>query len=206
MQAVEVQPLSGYRLHLRYADGVAGDVDLSRLSARASFACGTIRKRFDECRLDAGEVRWNDEVDLCADALYMEITGKTPEEMFPSIGRRRSMPEISRFYGIVIKMFHNDHQPLISTRNTAVADACRYRDACDDRRKLRPVLRFGDGVGSEHQRIARHRTRLDQESLDESIRCRNEDNDLRQPYRVNVRSATSDSHEGGPSIGATRIE
>ena len=22
------------------------------------------------------------------------------------------MPEISRFYGILIKMFHNDHQPL----------------------------------------------------------------------------------------------
>ncbi len=33
------------------------------------------------------------------------------------------MPEISRFYGIVIKMFHNDHQPPHFPRNT-VAGKC----------------------------------------------------------------------------------
>jgi len=34
-----------------------------------------------------GELRWSDEVDLCADALYMQITGKTPEEVFPGIAK-----------------------------------------------------------------------------------------------------------------------
>ena len=30
-----------------------------------------------------GATRWI----LCADALYMQITGKTPEEVFPNIGK-----------------------------------------------------------------------------------------------------------------------
>ncbi len=30
-KAVEVRPLSGYRIWLRYADGVEGEVDLSHL-------------------------------------------------------------------------------------------------------------------------------------------------------------------------------
>ena len=32
-----------------------------------------------------GELRWSDEVDLCAEALYLEITGKTPDEVFPNL-------------------------------------------------------------------------------------------------------------------------
>jgi hypothetical protein len=35
----------------------------------------------------AGEIRWSDEVDLCADALYLEITGKQPAEVFPNLGK-----------------------------------------------------------------------------------------------------------------------
>ena len=31
LKLIEAKPLPGYRLHLRYADGVAGDVDLSQL-------------------------------------------------------------------------------------------------------------------------------------------------------------------------------
>jgi hypothetical protein len=34
---------------------------------------------------ESGEIAWNEEVDLCPDALYMKITGKTPEELFPNL-------------------------------------------------------------------------------------------------------------------------
>ena len=32
---------------------------------------------------DGGELIWNKEVDLCTDALYLKMTGKSPEEAFP---------------------------------------------------------------------------------------------------------------------------
>ena len=30
---------------------------------------------------------WPDEIDLCADALYLEITGQRPEDLFPGLKR-----------------------------------------------------------------------------------------------------------------------
>jgi hypothetical protein len=88
LQLVEVRPLSDYRLHLRYADGVEGDVDLSLLVGKGVFRLWSDPDAFQRVSLGSGgEIRWNDEVDLCADALYMEITGKMPEEVFPDIAK-----------------------------------------------------------------------------------------------------------------------
>jgi hypothetical protein len=88
LKLVEVQPLPGYKLHLRYADGVAGDVDLSSLVGKGVFCLWNDLEAFQSVSIGSGgEVRWSDEVDLCADALYMEITGKTPEEVFPSLAK-----------------------------------------------------------------------------------------------------------------------
>jgi hypothetical protein len=87
-QLIEVRPLPGYRLHLRYADGVAGEVELSSLVGKGVFQLWNDPKAFQNVSIGSGgELCWNDEVDLCADALYMKITGKTPEEVFPGIGK-----------------------------------------------------------------------------------------------------------------------
>jgi hypothetical protein len=32
-----------------------------------------------------GEISWGDDIDMCPDALYLELTGKTPEELFPKL-------------------------------------------------------------------------------------------------------------------------
>ena len=86
LKLVEVQPLPGYKLRLRYADGVEGEVDLSQLVGKGVFALWNDPATFQRVSIGSGgELRWSDEVDLCADALYMEITGKTPEEVFPSL-------------------------------------------------------------------------------------------------------------------------
>jgi hypothetical protein len=88
LKLVEVKPLANYRLHLRYADGVAGEVDLSSLVGQGVFRLWNDPEMFARVSIGSGgELRWNDEVDLCADALYLEITGKTPEEVFPGIGK-----------------------------------------------------------------------------------------------------------------------
>lgn len=85
---IEVRPLPDYRLHLRYDDGVVGDVDLSSLVGKGVFRLWNDPEAFQHVAIGSGgELRWSDEVDLCADALYMQITGKTPDEVFPSIAK-----------------------------------------------------------------------------------------------------------------------
>jgi hypothetical protein len=81
-----VTPLDGYKLHLRFADGVEGTVDLSHLAGQGVFALWSDPAAFRNVRIGpSGEIQWSDQVDLCPDALYLEITGKTPEDVFPSL-------------------------------------------------------------------------------------------------------------------------
>ena len=57
---IEVKALPNFRIWLRYDDGTEGEVDLSDLA-----------------------------IDLCPDAMYLRLTGKSPEAIFP---RLRSVP------------------------------------------------------------------------------------------------------------------
>ena len=85
-KAVEVRPLSGYRIWLRYADGVEGEVDLSHLAGRGVFKAWIDRAVFDQVHVDSsGAVAWNGDIDLCPDALYLRLTGKVVEELFPKL-------------------------------------------------------------------------------------------------------------------------
>ena len=83
-QIVEVRVLPGYRLWIRYRDGVEGEVDLSDLAGRGVFAAWNERRFFEDVRIDeSGALAWGNHLDLCPDALYLRLTGKTPEEVFP---------------------------------------------------------------------------------------------------------------------------
>jgi len=87
-QPISVTPLARYRLRLRYADGVEGEVDLSGLVGKGVFSLWNEPAAFENVSIGPGdEIRWGDRVELCPDALYMEITGKSPEEVFPSLGK-----------------------------------------------------------------------------------------------------------------------
>ena len=77
---LEVKPLKGYRLWLKYEDGTEGVVDLSDLVGKGVFALWEDEERFQQVQIgDGGELVWSDEVDVCPDALYLQITGKQPE-------------------------------------------------------------------------------------------------------------------------------
>ena len=85
-KAVEVRPFSGYRIWLRYADGVEGEVDLSNLAGRGLFKAWIDRTVFESVHVDrSGAVTWNEDIDLCPDALYLRLTGKAVEELFPKL-------------------------------------------------------------------------------------------------------------------------
>ena len=67
----------GYALMLTFDDGVQGTVDLSDLAGKGVFACWLDRKVFESARIgSSGELVWNDQVDLCPDALYRRVTGR----------------------------------------------------------------------------------------------------------------------------------
>ncbi len=83
---VEVKALPDYRLWLRYVDDVEGEVNLSHLAGRGVFAAWDDYQVFEKVHIGAsGAIAWNDDIELCPDALYLQITGKTPEEVFPKL-------------------------------------------------------------------------------------------------------------------------
>ena len=86
---LEVKALPNYRLWLRYADGVTGEVDLSHLVGEGVFELWNHPGEFEKVHIGSlGSIAWTEDVEICSDALYMEITGKTPEEVFPSLMRK----------------------------------------------------------------------------------------------------------------------
>jgi hypothetical protein len=68
-KAVQVKAVEGYRIWLRYADGVEGEVDLSDLSGRGVFRTWADRKVFEAVHVDeSGAIVWNEELDLCPES------------------------------------------------------------------------------------------------------------------------------------------
>ena len=83
-----VQVLEGYNIRLKYADGTEGTVNLSRLVGKGVFSLWNNYDEFKNVSIgSSGELLWGSEVDLCPDSLYLEITGKKPEEVFPNLKR-----------------------------------------------------------------------------------------------------------------------
>ena len=83
---LEVKPLPNFRLWLRYDDGVSGEVDLSNLAGRGVFKAWEQEEFFKGVRIGSHkEISWSDDIDLCPDSLYMKLTNKTPEDMFPNL-------------------------------------------------------------------------------------------------------------------------
>ena len=83
-----VKVLEGYNIRLKYADGVEGTVNLSRLVGKGVFSLWNNYDEFKKVSIgSSGELLWGSEVDLCPDSLYLEITGKKPEEIFPNLKR-----------------------------------------------------------------------------------------------------------------------
>jgi hypothetical protein len=83
---MQVKALPSYRIWVKYADGVEGEVDLSHLVGKGVFALWNDYVAFEKVHVgEGGAIAWSDELDICPDNVYMAITGKTPEEIFPNL-------------------------------------------------------------------------------------------------------------------------
>jgi hypothetical protein len=88
MKITEAKALTGHRLELKYETGETGVVDLSTLNGRGVFSVWNDPNVFNAVRVTAeGAVEWPGEIDLCPDSLYLQMTGKTPQNVFPSLNQ-----------------------------------------------------------------------------------------------------------------------
>lgn len=85
-QPIAVEAREGLRIWIRFQDGEEGDIDLSYLADMGVFKAWQDRGFFESVRINCyNEVTWGDKIDLCPDALYMQLTGKSPEEVMPGL-------------------------------------------------------------------------------------------------------------------------
>ncbi|MFB6280326.1 MAG: DUF2442 domain-containing protein [Salinibacter sp.] len=85
-EPLEVKALSDYRIWIRYADGEAGEVDLSHLAGEGVFTLWEDDQKWQNVRIgDDGAIRWSEDVELCPDATYLKLTDTSPEEAFPTL-------------------------------------------------------------------------------------------------------------------------
>lgn len=73
---VEVKPLDGLGLFVRFADGLSGEVRFAPEHLTGVFEPLKNPAFFKQVYLDHGAVAWPGQIDLAPDAMYREIKGK----------------------------------------------------------------------------------------------------------------------------------
>jgi hypothetical protein len=87
---VEVRPLGGHRVHLRFEDGVEGDLDLGQvIEFKGIFEPLRDEEEFAKVRLhgELGTIVWPNGADLDPDVLYAAVAG-TPIDLAVPAKRR----------------------------------------------------------------------------------------------------------------------
>jgi hypothetical protein len=81
IRPVKVASLPGYKIRVDYANGVSGVVDLSDSVGRGVFAPLQDESFFKKVHVGKfGQIAWTDEIEICPDAAYLEITGNISRE------------------------------------------------------------------------------------------------------------------------------
>jgi hypothetical protein len=115
---VGVRHVREHVLWLRYSDGVQGEVDLG--DALTGPLLGPLRdvSVFSEARIEHGHLTWPSGADVAPESLrerlgaLYEPVPHSFDDTHPEGPRQiPGVPEISRFYGIVIQMLANEHAP-----------------------------------------------------------------------------------------------
>lgn len=91
MRITTARPLENFRVQLSFDNGETGVVDLSDLVGRGVFVAWQQPDLFDKLVVtEFGALEWPGKLDLCPDAIYLQMTGKKPEDIFPTLANRLS--------------------------------------------------------------------------------------------------------------------
>jgi hypothetical protein len=77
--------VEGLKLKLTFENGVSGTVDFSELATSPLFGPLKNDEFFESVTIvrDGRALAWGEELEICADSLFLKITGKKTEEIFP---------------------------------------------------------------------------------------------------------------------------
>lgn len=83
-----VEARSGYTIFIEFSDGKSGEVDLSDWLDKPVFRKWLNREFFTTVHVDErNAIAWGEdgELDVCADTIYMKLTGTNVEDLFPRL-------------------------------------------------------------------------------------------------------------------------
>ena len=113
---IEARAVGDAHLWLRFRDGLEGTIDLSHEIKQAPFAELSDPTYFSLVEIIGSGVGWPNGWDCAPEWLYDRVSAavghgeRQKDDDWRALQEHaRRMPEISRFFGIVIKMFFSDH-------------------------------------------------------------------------------------------------
>lgn len=83
-----VEARSGYTIFVEFSDGQLGEIDLAEWSNKDVFRRWENREFFESVHIDDRKaIAWgsDDDLDVCADTIYMMLTNTTAENLFPRL-------------------------------------------------------------------------------------------------------------------------
>ncbi len=81
VRPIKVTALAGCKIRVEYSDGVMGIIDLADCAGRGVFTPLEDEEFFKTVHVgDHGQIAWSDEIEICPDAAYLEITGQISRE------------------------------------------------------------------------------------------------------------------------------
>jgi hypothetical protein len=75
---IGAEPLPNYKLHVAFADGVEGIVDLQKWKGKGVFKYWNEEVNFKNFKItEDKKLEWSDEIDMDPDAFYLKLVNKT---------------------------------------------------------------------------------------------------------------------------------
>lgn len=116
VRVTAVRHVRDHVLWLEFSDGLAGELDLADHLIGAALEPLRARNEFARVRLGAETIEWPNGADWAPESLHALVRARNSLRPSPddtdsaavSI-HTRDVPEISRFFGIIISMFYSDH-------------------------------------------------------------------------------------------------
>jgi hypothetical protein len=118
VKVVSVRHVRDHVLWLEFSDGLRGEVDLANQLHGEMFAPLRDPAVFARARVDCGTVAWPSGIDWAPESLHDQVRAAKglPPRSYDDERRARlayvlAMPEISRFFGMVIRMLPSEDAP-----------------------------------------------------------------------------------------------
>jgi len=74
---VGIKPLPGWKLEVTFQDGLQGLYDMSASIGKGVFSPLKDPAKFNQVHIGAyGQIAWSEEMEICADAVYKQLTPK----------------------------------------------------------------------------------------------------------------------------------